>query len=96
MQPARVEHERAELATLEAAWLSACQYVAAKEGDLVRLQSERIRLTPSALEQGWAAQMDADVAQNREWVTQGKEHALFKVREGRGRAPRRRSRRRSR
>ena len=77
-----VDAEAKALAKLEHDWNAACDFIAHKEFDLVTLQNERIKLTPRAIEHGWSLQLDADVKQNRHWVTEGKERALFSVSSG--------------
>lgn len=68
-----------QIKTLEAEWVQVQNTISEKEFDLVSLQTERIKLSPRAVEQGWSAQLDRDVAQHREWVTEHKTTALFRV-----------------
>ena len=79
MQANLLRKEASALASAEAVWDEACDFIAQKEYDLVTLQDERVKLSPRAIEHGWSLQLDADVKQNRQWVTEGKEKALFLV-----------------
>ncbi len=79
MQFKQKEDFDGKLKTFEAEWLVANNNVSEKEFDLVSLQTERVKLSPRAVEQGWSAQLDRDVKQHRIWVTENKANALFKV-----------------
>lgn len=83
-QSTAVAIETSATTRLTGDWGAACEFIARKEFDLVSLQNERVKLSPRAIEEGWSAQLDADVRQNRAWVTEGKERALFEVSSGDG------------
>ena len=41
------------------------------------LKSQRMMLSPRALEQGWKEEFDSNIAQHREWITKRKLEAVF-------------------
>lgn len=61
----------------ELEWRKLCDQVALYEFDLVSLENERLKLSPRAVQQGWAVQLKEDTEQHREWVTDFKSKALF-------------------
>jgi hypothetical protein len=65
---------------LEAHWRRSCDVIAEQEFNLLCTQEERVRLSPRAVEQGWAEQLDCDVRNHRLAVTDSKAEALFQVR----------------
>jgi hypothetical protein len=69
--------EQLKVAELE--WRKACDKVALYEFDLVSLENERVKLSPRAIQQGWAVQLRQDVEQHRDWVTESKAKALFEA-----------------
>ena len=68
-----------QIKTLQTEWEAIQATIAEKEFDLVSLQTERVKLSPRAVEQGWSAQLDKDVLEHRNWVTDHKVNALFKI-----------------
>jgi hypothetical protein len=78
------------ISLLESRWRQAADVIAEQEFNLLCTQEERVRLSPRAVEQGWAEQLDSDVRNHRLAVTDSKAEALFQVRR------RRRRRRRTR
>ncbi|KAA0159602.1 hypothetical protein FNF28_05806 [Cafeteria roenbergensis] len=61
----------------ELEWRKQCDQVALYEFDLVSLENERLKLSPRAVQQGWAVQLKEDTEQHREWVSDFKSKALF-------------------
>jgi hypothetical protein len=69
--------EQVKVADLE--WRKVCDQVALYEFDLVSIEHERLKLSPRAVQQGWAEQLLSDSEQHREWVTEYKARALFEA-----------------
>ena len=47
------------------------------EYDYLELRKEKSRLSPRAVQQTWADELDNDIAQHRKWITDKKTDALF-------------------
>ena len=66
-------------AALQKDWENAVQDVYKYEFDLITLQSERIKVSPRAVEQGWVQELDETSGQHRGWLTSAKAKALFQI-----------------
>lgn len=71
------ENLETQIARRQHEWAKACDEVMLFEYDLLSLHNERIKLSPRAIQQGWATQLKDDVDQHRKWVTKAKARALF-------------------
>lgn len=41
------------------------------------LKTQRLMLSPRALQQGWKEELDSNIGQHREWITKRKLEAVF-------------------
>jgi hypothetical protein len=68
-----------QIRTYEKEWLDAQNRVVDREFDYVTLMNEYMRLSPRSIEQGWNHELVKNTTEHREWVTNLKVSAIFKV-----------------
>lgn len=64
---------------LEREWREVNDLVLKYEFDFMGLSSERLKVSPRAIEQGWIDELDNNIEEHRAWVSDAKAKALFKV-----------------
>ena len=68
-----------QIRVMEKEWLDAQSRVVDREFDYVTLMNEYMRLSPRSIEQGWNHELVKNTTEHREWVTNLKASAIFKV-----------------
>lgn len=64
---------------LHAEWLETQAAISEREYDFMMLQTERVKLTVRAVDEGWSTQLDRELTACRKEVSRLKSHALFTI-----------------